>query len=427
MGHSGDCAGQAKSFAWTSGIMALPIGRLLALLLTVTMLAGCASSALQTELPDPAVQVDAAPPAAAETATAPQRPAAAVQGEERREIYAFAGHIVGANPPDYMGQGPASSTVGAARYDGLHAPEGTLRLEFALDSLEGTGIGRVEVLDDDGDLVYMSDTWTSTPGKVGAGGGHRSAWVADHADPGSYSIRYYIAGSFDITFRGTAVVRAGSPDPQPGSVPARSHSELAIWSGRLLAPDPFLAESGYCPDYVNLVGDLTEHVTWERFYLGRGAVDGWGFRVEGAGMLAEPRGAFPAVKASAEGIVPDGASWIAVCSRSATNTEFRLVLTPPDALVLKGRLLAPHPEWYDNGSCGSMTGLHSFWADLDNVVFTLDGDHGGWSYGFDRTGLESSLGESSGTVLPGTERIVVCSPQGVATAFVLTLLPPGGA
>lgn len=382
----------------------------------------------------PVAEPAAAPNAAAGGATAPESSESSPdgQGVEVVDVYVFSGKVVGASAPMVGGSGPALHQVPVAKESTFEAPPGTLALQFALDRIDGSGAGRIEVIGPDGSLAYRSFTWHNIGHPVGGGGCTGCApWTAEQALPGTYLVRYYVAGAYTLAFRGNATVApSDAPATQPlADEPTVPRLAPVVFSGSVIAPDPHYQAHGTCPSYDGWYGDLSMYVTWDSFGS-TGRYAGWSYSFDVPGLVAD-FGA-DALGPQPTGTVPVGDTVLRVCSASASNTAFKLTLTPPGSVILAGRITAPHPEWYDNGVCSGAAGwvYDAVPTEPTRVHFRLRQDHTNWTFAFNVPGLVAGFhdgyahfAQASGTVPPGATFATVCSPSKANADFELVLTP----
>lgn len=167
------------------------------LLITGTVVAALLAGCSGTSPTGDAGAAHLAPGGAAtqEASAVPGSPA-----EAAVEVYSFDGLVVGASAPNPDGPGPAAEAVPVAKEDVFEVAAGTTDLSYSATLNEGgAGHARIDVFGPDGQPAFSSMDVIC----VGAPSPADTAvcLVGTDSDrgvvlPGTYTVRYYVAGAF---------------------------------------------------------------------------------------------------------------------------------------------------------------------------------------------------------------------------------------
>lgn len=219
----------------------------------------------------------------------------------------------------------------------------------------------------------------------------------------------------------------GSPSETP------EKEKPVVFRGAILLPDPSQVDTGHCHGYGSSQA-LTARYTRNDFQLD-GNQAGWTFHfdVGGLGAYFSTPGKFTPIAPT--GIVPENATALHVCTRTAANVFYELILSPPGTrAVFRGHVIAPDPAWNDQHRCQNLGGLYTMiTGHVSSERFEFSQAFGGWSFRFDTEGLaaqfyggegDSARVHSAGTVPTGSLGAWACSTAAFNTDFHLILSRP---
>lgn len=131
-------------------------------------------------------------------------------------VYNFTGQLAGAGAPAPQGgSGAASEALPVALEETFEAPPGTTDLRFSASQAGGAGSARIEVLAPDGSTAFRSLTWDGAgdPAIVYGGVAWQTEMSAESAGPGTYVVRYYVAGVRTLHLEVSAVLSMPAATP----------------------------------------------------------------------------------------------------------------------------------------------------------------------------------------------------------------------
>jgi hypothetical protein len=113
------------------------------------------------------------------------------------DLYAFEGPVNGTSPPDPKGQGSLASDE-PARTDTFAVPANKTTVSFDVTIYQGSGLARIAIVDEAGEIVYRTKTYAYAGqpcgGTVGVSPGETTE-PEQALEPGTYEVRYHVAGT----------------------------------------------------------------------------------------------------------------------------------------------------------------------------------------------------------------------------------------
>lgn len=133
-----------------------------------------------------------------------------VPADEKKEkpkpekLYSFDGTVTGASPTQISEPGRLSDATPIAKTDTFKVQGNFSRLSVTVGAA-GTGNGRMEIYNENGDLVFSTETnyYVGKPGGDPIGFSNTASAVDETKDPenGTYTVHYYVAGAFGFTVK----------------------------------------------------------------------------------------------------------------------------------------------------------------------------------------------------------------------------------
>jgi hypothetical protein len=342
------------------------------------------------------------------------------------QLYSFAGKVIGASPAHPTEFGPLVDRVPPARVDTFEAPQGTLAMDVLggtvhlLLTSHGAAPVRIEITGPNGTLVWASSSIYIPDGWVGCFGLCLQKKMGD-ATPGTYTVSYYVTGVVGLSLRVEATVEGPPSEPAP-----------VVFAGHILAPEAGTYEIEACGGLVaNLYqfSDEIREAMWNEFSWGDDRYSGWTYAFDVQGMVATFRGVHGGDGSHGVGVVPSGAHGVTVCSRTAVNANYNLILTPPGAAVFMGHIHAPDPTYQDTGHCSGYGSWHKAVSKVTSRTFAFEEDLAGRPFSFNVGGFVADFvgvggaPASKGIVPSGATGVVVCSVSAFDAEFQLLVSP----